>query len=111
MYPGYNVIINTILAFVRLRNSSSTQTEQACNATGRAEARGSHLEFKGGGLDDVCTIPAFMPSRVCAVLLHTASLPYSPESAESNYREVHLLTNLGLTLILAVSHSDWFCLG
>ena len=29
MYPGYNVIINTILVFVWLRNSSSTQTEQA----------------------------------------------------------------------------------
>ena len=36
MYPGYNVIINIILAFVRLRNSSSTQTEQACNATASA---------------------------------------------------------------------------
>ena len=29
MYRGYNVIINTILVFVWLRNSSSTQTEQA----------------------------------------------------------------------------------
>ena len=40
MYPGYNVIINTILVFVRLRNSSSTQTEQASSKYAAHRGRG-----------------------------------------------------------------------